>query len=157
MCNMMVYCTQHMEDLIPASVVVTVELSNSLYLATSMTRVSSMSSFTGIMLIDAIQVLLSSFELSADMAQVCNQNTKSSAKSSSSPNVLFGIVNQVVTAAADAAIMVKSFRIRLRSGIEHKLSAEATQRLERMDRSGRFALSTFARQSSLIQVHAPRS
>jgi len=54
MCNLMVYCTQHIENLIPAAVVFTVELFNSLYLAPSMTRVLSMYSFTDLMIIDTV-------------------------------------------------------------------------------------------------------
>jgi hypothetical protein len=148
--NLMAFCTQHLEDLIPAAAIFTVELFNSLYLASTMQRVTSLNSVMVIMIIDAAQVFLTSYELRSDVSELLLFVPPN--LSSQSPNVLFTILSQVGAGLSRTATIEQYFHIRLRSCIKHKLSEKAIRQLARMHQGGMFAKSTFTRQWTTLPV-----
>lgn len=149
--NLMAYYSSHLEDPIPAAAIFTVELFNSLHLAASMQRVSSIYSVLVILVVDTVQVLFALHGLRSDVSSLAVSSVQSDVANYgvrlSPPNVLFGAVNCAAAASvALSATTERSFRIRLRSCVKHKLSMEATRQLAGMDQRGTFATSVFARE-----------
>jgi len=149
--NLMASSSSHLEDLIPAAAIFTVEFFNSLYLAASMQRVSSLYSVLAIIAIDAAQLLLALNELRTDTSELAALVAQSgSTTRPSPPNVLFETVNRAATTMMRSTSLKQLLRIRLRSCVKHQLSVEATQLLEGMHRHGIFTMPAHSRQLPVI-------
>lgn len=153
--NLIAYSSSHLEDLVPAAAIFTVEFFNSLYLAASMQRVSSLFSVLVIIAIDAAQLLLALNELRIDTSELAALVAQSgSSTRSSPPNVLFETVNQAAEAALRSASSEQLLQIRLRSCVKHKLSPEVEQLLEGMDRQRSATVPIPSHQLSVIMIPA---
>jgi hypothetical protein len=147
--NLVAYSSSHLEDLIPAAAIFTVELFNSLYLAATMQRVTALYSVLVVLAIDAGKILFALHGLRGEMTSLATVfaqlDTASDHIGVSRPNVLFGMANCAVAVARSATIE-SPLNIQLRSCVKHKLSLAVIRQLAGLEQHDNFTTSLFGRE-----------